>query len=203
MRTMLLILLFAMQTYASVDDFSSYINSASDNKLNMSSRWGALIQAAKFANLEQINQIRKFSSDKNWYMRNASLIALRKINPTAAMAEAKKLLMDKALVVRSAAVEIIATDLNAENKSLLAIEMSKVYNFNKSSSLWIRKQIVEKLSLSAEPTDRDFFIKSLFDTDKEIAQLSAETLSKITGEIVVGSGLVEKWQTIVKQKKWL
>lgn len=192
--------------FAAADLFTTHINSASNINLGMSSRWNALIKAADFVvsgEIERLNQIRKFSGDKDWYMRNATLIALSKINKMEAIEEAKKLLQDKALVVRSAAVEILATHLTEENKNILGEELNKAYNFNKKSSLWIRKQIVEKLSLSAGVADRHFFVKSLFDSDKEIAHLSAETLAKITGQRVDGNQFIEKWQTIVKQNNWL
>lgn len=203
MRLILLFLFCTTQAFAAVDEFSAYIESASNNKLGMNSRWNALIKAAEFASAAQLDQIRKFSSSKDWYMRNASLVALSKINASEAMTEAKKLLQDKALVVRSAAVEILATNLNDENKTILVEELGKPYNFNKKSSLWIRKQIIEKLALSAGASDRHFFAKNLYDSDKDIAQLSAKTLSKITGLQVDGSKLVEKWQLIVKKNNWL
>lgn len=202
MRYFILCLFLTAQTFGSVDEFTKNINSASNSKLRMSSRWGALIQAAKVASFEQLEQIRKFSESKEWYMRNAALVALSKISQNAAMTEAKKLLYDKSLVVRSAAVEIIGTHMNVENKSILATEMTKAYNFHKSSSLWIRKQIVEKMSEGADITDRDFFVRGLFDSDKEIAQMSAKILSIITGEQVDGTKQVEKWQELVKQNQW-
>ena len=209
MRFILISLFFVVQGYADVDEFTTNINSAANNKLGMSSRWGALIKAAKVASVDhhehpkQLDQIRKFSDSKEWFMRNASLVALSKISPEVAMTEAKKLLYDKSLVVRSAAVEIISTNLSKENKTILASEMTKTYNFHKTSSLWIRKQIVEKMSLAASLSDRDFFIKRLFDTDSEIAHMSARILTKITGETIEGSRVVEKWQALVKQNKWL
>ncbi len=209
MKFLFLSLVFVVQVHAARDDFSANINSAENEKLGMSSRWSALIKAAKVAKLEQVDhpekleQIRKFSESKEWYMRNASLVALNKISPLIAMREAKKLIYDKSLVVRSAAVEIISTNLSEENKTILASEMTKAYNFHKTSSLWIRKQIVEKMSLAASLSDRDFFIKGLFDSDSEIAHMSARILSKITGETIQGTRVVEKWQALVKQNKWL
>lgn len=206
MRFLILGLIFCLQLNAAVDDFTSNINKAADSKLAMNRRWAALINAAKAADFEkpeQLIQIRKFAESKDWYMRNATLVALNKIDRTAAMSEAKKLLYDKSLVVRSAAVEIISTNLNDENKTILSVEMSKAYNFHKTSSLWIRKQIVEKLSVDASLADRDFFVRTLFDSDQEIARMSAKTLSRITGEQIDGSGFLEKWQALVKQNNWL
>lgn len=203
MRYLLLCLFFASQAHSAVDDFASQLNAAANSKLSMSSRWVALINAAKLAKLNQLDQIKKFSESKEWFMRNAALVALNKVDKGAAMAEAKRLIYDRSLVVRSAAVEIIASNLNEENKNILSVEMSKAYNFHKTSSLWIRKQIVEKLSIAASLADRDFFVRGLFDTDREIAKMSAQILARITGEKVEGMGYVEKWQARVKQNNWL
>lgn len=203
MRALLLCLLFAVQAHSAVDDFSTLLKSASNSKLGMSRRWVALINAAKVATADELGQIKKFSESKEWYMRNAALVALNKVDKAAAMTEAKRLIYDRSLVVRSAAVEIISSNLSEENKNILSVEMSKAYNFHKTSSLWIRKQIVEKFSLAASLADRDFFVRGLFDSDKEIAGMSAKILSKITGQSVEGAGHIEKWQAKVKQNNWL
>ena len=203
MRTLFLCLFFAVQAHSAVEDFSGYVISAANSKLSMSQRWVALIKAAKVATADELIQIKKFSESKEWFMRNAALVALNKVDKSAAMTEAKRLIYDRSLVVRSAAVEIISSNLSEENKNILSVEMSKAYNFHKTSSLWIRKQIVEKLSIAASLADRDFFVRGLFDSDKEIAKMSAKMLSKITGQPIEGASYVEKWQAKVKQNNWL
>jgi hypothetical protein len=120
-----------------------------------------------------------------------------------ALEEARKLLQDKALVVRSAAVDVMAENLIEQDKQLLIQELNKPYNFNKKSSLWIRKQIVEKISAIAGQADRSFFAKNLFDSDKEVAEVSARALEKITGRQVDDVKFVEKWKSIAKENNWL
>jgi HEAT repeat protein len=203
MRILFLVLILCLNCKAAKDDFSNYINLASDKKLDMNSRWQALIKAAELASLEQVDEIKKFSSNEEWYMRNASLVALSKINRAAAMAEAKKLIQDKALVVRSAAVEVVAKDLTQDNKELLLAEFNQPYNFHKKSSLWIRKQIVESISAVASASDRRFFAKNLFDSDREVAEISARALEKISGESINETRSLKKWQSIAKDKNWL
>jgi hypothetical protein len=203
MRTLFLVLIVSLNCLAAKDDFSTYITFASDKKLDMNSRWQALIKAAGSASGDQVDEIKKFSSSEEWYMRNASLVALAKINRAAAMVEAKKLIQDKALVVRSAAVDVVAKDLTQDNKDLLLAEFNQPYNFHKKSSLWIRKQIVESISATAGVSDRGFFAKNLFDSDREVAELSARALEKISGESMSGTRSVEKWQSIAKDKNWL
>lgn len=188
---------------ANAESFLSYIRMASDENLGMNKRWSSLISAASLSDSKNIDQIRSFTSNKQWYMRNASLIALFKADPSIAVIEAKKLLKDKALVVRSAAVEVVSKNLTSEHKKVLEEEFMKNYNFHKNSSLWIRKQIIEKLSSTAGRQDRDFFAKNLFDTDKDVSLISAKTLEKITGLSVEAPDVVEKWKALVKEKNWL
>jgi hypothetical protein len=203
MRTLFLVLIVSLNCGAAKDDFSTYINFATDKKLDMSSRWQALIKAAEAASGDQVDEIKKFSSSTEWYMRNASLVALARINPTAALVEAKKLIQDKALVVRSAAVDVVAKDLTQDSKDLLLAEFNQPYNFHKKSSLWIRKQIVESISANAGSSDLGFFAKNLFDSDREVAELSARALDKISGESRSEARSVKKWQSIAKEKNWL
>lgn len=119
------------------------------------------------------------------------------------MAAAKELISDKALVVRSAAVEILAQRMTDENKSILIKEMDKGYNFHKKSSLWIRPQILNKVAEVANSTDRQFFVQYLFDEDKEVSESSARALEKLTGEKLNGKRFVENWREFVKTKKWM
>lgn len=202
MRFIFFLFTFSLKSFALENTFSSQIEMASNNKLGMNSRWSSLVKAADFASADQLKQIRNFVNSKEWYLRNAAMIALFKINPDEAVVEAKKLLQDKALVVRSAAVEIISQNLTYSHKKLLVEELNKPYNFHKKNSLWIRKQIIEKLFTSAEIQDRDIFAKNLFDQDKEISQISAKALERITGRQISDVGFVEKWKIIVKQNNW-
>lgn len=203
LKTVLLICLMSIGARAAVDDFSNHLLTASNVKLNMNSRWSSLLKAAELADKEQLEEVKKFTSDKEWYMRNAALVALNKVNRDAAIGEGRKLLTDKSLVVRSAAVEIVSQRMNLENKKALVEEIDKAYNFNKKSSLWIRLQIMEKVAEVAGSSDREFFVKGLFDADTKIASLSAHTLGKITGKVVEPKKFVENWKNIVKDNKWM
>ncbi len=200
---LLSVVMVSVGVQASIQDFNSFIEMANNQNLNMNSRWSSLVQSANYAEAEQISQIRKFTTDKAWYLRNAALVALNKISPRDAENEARKLIQDKALVVRSAAVEILAQNLTEENKTVMIDELHKNYNFNKKSSLWIRKQILEKIAPIATVKEQAVFAKTLFDNDKSIAELSAETLEKITGEKLERKKFVENWRQLAKQRNWM
>lgn len=203
MRLWAIILLLSSSAFAGSDNFSSHIQTASDSKQNMNTRWSALFKAAHFSEAQDLIQLKKFLKSKEWYMRNAAILALQKINPVEAVIEAKMLLNDKALVVRSAAVDIISRNLNSENKKILIEEMGKSYNFHKQKGLWIRKQILQNIATTADIQDRDIFAKALFDSDSEISEISANVLEKITGQQIDKANFVERWKALVKEKNWL
>jgi HEAT repeat protein len=198
--TIVLLMFVSFKTGASVEGFKDYIQMAQNESLDMNSRWSALMKSATVAEGSDIDAIRRFSESKEWYLRNASLVALNKVDPQMAEVEALKLLSDKALVVRSAAVEIVSRHLTLKNKSILVGEMDKGYNFNRSSSLWIRKQILEKLADVATESDQPLFVKSLFDNDKKISELAANTLERITGKKLDRKRFVQNWRAYAKQE---
>lgn len=201
--TLMAALLFLTSaTHASVEKFKDHIDMAGNAKLNMNSRWASLVRSAEFAPKDKLEEIRKFTEHKDWYMRNAALVALNKVDKQMAMAEARRLIKDKALVVRSAAVEMIAKDMSEDHKKLLISEVDQGYNFHKKSSLWIRRQILEKVARVATEKDRELFVKNLFDQDKKIAELSAKVLEKLTGTKLESKKFVDNWRNHVKEKSW-
>jgi len=193
-------MLVSLNSFAVVETFQDYIKMAGNESLDMNSRWNALMKSANVAEASDIDAIRTFATSKEWYLRNAALVALSKVDPQLAEVEAIKMLTDKALVVRSAAVEIVGQNLSDKNKEILIGEMDKGYNFNRSSSLWIRKQILEKIAQAATEKDQQVFLKNLFDTDKNISEFSANTLERITGKKMDRKKFVQNWREYAKHE---
>lgn len=185
------------------ETFEGQIAAAKNSYLPMSSRWAALIKASTLANHRQIGAIREFVKSEDWYMRNAALVALKKFGQDYADIEARKLVSDKALVVRSAAVDVLAQTMTLDNKAILIGELSKPYNFKGKQSLWVRSQIVNHLARKAGTDDRIFFSKCLFDQDPKVTLAATQALSKITNIFFEGNNKVKKWQALVKEKGWL
>ena len=204
-KIMITFLMFTLSIQVSAavkKEFRDYMDMAANKELNMNSRWTSLIRSVEYAEKEQLAEVRKFIENKEWYMRNAALVALHKADKETAIVEAKKLIKDKALVVRSAAVEVLGRNMNDEHKKILIDEMDQGYNFNKKKGLWIRRQIVEKLAVKSGPEDKSFFVKYLFDEDKRIAQISAKVLEKLTGTKLESKKFVDNWRSHVKEKNW-
>lgn len=202
-----LVLLMTLQIQAAVPrgalDFGSQITIARNDRLPMSARWQALVKAAEVADYQQIALIKEFAKSKEWYMRNATLVALEKININHAYDEAQILLKDKALVVRSAAVDVIASKYSREGRDLLAGELNKSYNFSRKSSLWIRSKIFNIIASKAVVDDRNFFTKYLFDQDEKIVNTAAATLEELTHISFSEKDKVKSWREFVKKNGWL
>lgn len=183
-------------------NFEAQLAVAKDIKKPLSVRWQALLKSSELANYEQMQKIKDFTHDSDWFMRNAALVSLQKIGLDHAVDPAKVLLKDKALVVRSAAVDVLAKKLTLENRQLLAQEMDQSYNFKKSKSLWIRPKIFEIIAANASFDDRLFFVRHLFDSDEMIQKMSVQVLEKITEVKLSSNQPVKEWQNYVKKKGW-
>lgn len=186
--------------------YQNFISVAFNESQSMSLRWRALTAAAQVRGTGATDDLMKAGSHNQWYMRNAALVALTEVNPSQGQVLARKLLKDKALVVRSAAVETLKKNLSAENRDLLWEELNQEYNFKNSQSLWIRQQIVG--TLSKQPLDREAktFVQLLSDKDPQVQLPAVRGLEKLTG-VKLGQGrmkqsaLVGMWKDYVKKEK--
>lgn len=197
---------FYCVTHAAIPDannFSGQIKMAQATSLPMSTRWQSLIRAAELAGPEQIAQISAFAKSTDWYMRNAALVALEKIDTSYAIDQAKILVQDKALVVRSAAVEMLAKKNTLEIRRIFADELNKGYNYSGKQSLWIRPQMMKVIAKFVSQDDRQFLAKYLFDSDKKVAAISATALEKISSIRFDDKNKVQAWQDYVKKNRWL
>ncbi len=183
--------------------FTDLIKAAKNEALTMNERWQSLVKASEDATPEKIEIIKGFSTSPDWFMRNAALVSLEAIGLDEAITQAKILIHDKALVVRSAAVSTLSKKHTLEMKRIFAEELTKSYNFSGRQSLWIRSQMMQQISNSASSEDRQFMARYLFDSDKKVASISAAALEKITDVRFESKKQIEQWQSYVKDNKWL
>lgn len=185
--------------------FIAEYKTAKNEALPMSQRWAALQKASALASGDDFLKVVAFGDSKDWFMRNASLVALEKSGSDMVYDQAKKLITDKALVVRSASADILMKLNNDTVKRIFAAELEKKYNFNGKSSLWIRKQMMTHLVKNPTASERDFYVRYLDDQDIEIAALSTRALEKITQVKFTAANnkdLVKQWKNAAKQEKW-
>jgi len=156
---------------------------ASNTKKNLGVRWKSLTLAAHLKKQNSVQEIRPYLSSREWYMRNAALVALEEVSPAESQAAAMQLLADKALVVRSAAVEALGSDLTADVRDRLWEELRANYNFRKKESLWVRGEIAQKLAQSPEKAELAQFISMLKENDTRLHAPSIAALEKLTGQV--------------------
>jgi HEAT repeat protein len=133
-------------------------------------------------------------------------VALAEYNNSEAQKLAKKMLKDKALVVRSAAVEVLQKDARPDVRDLLWQELAEKYNYRNNESLWIRSQIVE--ALSQKPSDHELksFTKLINDKDQRVQSAAVFGMEKLTG-VKLGEAktprdkVVALWKDYVRKEK--
>lgn len=184
--------------------YDEVLKIAASNSQSIKLRWKALILAAKIKPDMASKDIAAFAKHEDWFMRNATLTAVQEVNLEAAKKVAEELLKDKALVVRSAAVDVLSQQLSAESRERLWNELNQKYNFKGTQSLWIRSQIVE--SLNRNPRDEEIrrFSKALFDKDQAVRAAAVVAMEKITKTVRGKSPKTAKnWQEFAKQSGYI
>ncbi len=140
--------------------FPALVTLSQSEKKAMPVRWKALTLAAYLKKEKYLPELEKALKSKEWFMRNAGLVAIYSFDKKRAQSVAKDLIKDKALVVRSAAIEVLGNqpELAPETRDLFWEEMSASYNFRQKQGLWVREQILEKLAANPEKKEMPLFV---------------------------------------------
>ena len=118
---------------------------------------------------------------RDWFMRNAGIIAMNQIAPERALIWARRLIHDPALVVRTSVVPVFRQRGQIADRDLLWRELDNKINFKKGESLWIRHHIVTALATLSSPVDAPKFLKLLDDADQRVRKASVMALESLTG----------------------
>lgn len=184
--------------------YDEVLKVASSGTQGIKIRWKALILAAKIRPEMAGKDIAAFAKHEDWFMRNASLTAIQEVNPQASQKVAEELLKDKALVVRSAAVDVMGKQLTPEAREKLWQELNQKYNFKGAQSLWIRSQILEHLNRSPRSDEMKRFGKALVDKDLKVRAAAVIAMEKLTntarGKMPKSS---KNWQEFAKQSGFI
>jgi HEAT repeat protein len=144
-------------------------------------RWRALISMAWLGGKESIVDLEKAIESSDWFMRDAALKGLEKVNKTKAIYWGKRLMNDPALVVRTAAVRVLHDLNDSTSEGLLWEKLNAPENFRGEQSLWIRRQIVTALSDLASKGSEMKFAALLEDKDKSVYGPAMRGLERLTG----------------------
>lgn len=144
-------------------------------------RWRAVVSMAWLGGKESVVDLEKALDSNDWFMRDAALKGMEKIDRSKTSEWAKKLLGDPALVVRSAAVQIIQDMHDVSAESALWEKIDAPENFRGEQSLFIRRQMLAALADITAKGNEDKFAKYLTDKDKTLHMVAVEGIERATG----------------------
>ena len=152
------------------------------DKEAMPFRWKALTSLARLYPNQSRPIIEAALRSSTWFLRNAGLIAMEIISPQESVRWAANLLNDRALVVRTAAVNMIKKHKASQYKIQLLGKLNASDSFYKNQSLWIRYHIASTLADFCEPGEERMFISFLKDPDERLHFAAITALEKLTGK---------------------
>lgn len=156
---------------------------AFDSNEPMDRRWRAFGIFVQVRRGEAQPQIERALKAPEWYMRNLGLLAMEDISPQNSTETAMQLLGDRAMVVRSAAVQVLEKQVGRQEvRDALWEEMSQQRNYRKGASLWIRSQIAEILARDPVRSEQGQFARLLKESDQKIQLAALKGLEKISGQ---------------------
>jgi HEAT repeat protein len=165
----------------------------------MQTRWKALSLASSLKPEQVLPELELSLQSPEWFMRNAALLSLEKYHPAKAKTAAQRLLKDKALVVRSAAVQVLAKQMDAKIRDLFWEELNSPQNFRRKQSLWVRAEMISSLAEKPEAHETGMFVRNLKDSDKRIQASSVRAMEKLT-KSTLGTA---KMATAEKSELWI
>ena len=171
----------------------------SDQEL-LPTRWAALITLAYIAGEDARPVVLSALQHPRWFLRNAGLLAMEKIDPATSLWWGDKLLDDPALLVRTASVDLIGRQKADTYKWRLLKKLNAPDSFYKNQSLWIRHHIMRALADFATPGEEKFFLSVLHDPDTRLYPPALSALKKLTGYSVLHT---EEMDRAVWRDKWL
>ncbi|MBL7669543.1 MAG: HEAT repeat domain-containing protein [Bdellovibrionaceae bacterium] len=148
---------------------------------SMQVRWQSLMLMSEMNPRASIQELLKATASTEWFMRNAGLVALEQVQKTRAVEVAQELIRDKALVVRSAAVEVLSRSLSPAIREVFWQELYKQYNFRAERSLWVRAQILQALAQQPQENEGKIFERLLSEKDPNIQTVSMLALERLYG----------------------
>jgi hypothetical protein len=152
----------------------------SDRNQPMEIRWRAVTALGRVRGSDAKNDLTKILKSQEWFLRNAGLLTMARIDRETALNEARRLLSDPALVVRSAAVDVIADLGDLSSAGLLWEKLHSKENFKRGQSLFIRRRIVETLARLESPGREGRFIELLTDRDPSLHEPAMSALERLT-----------------------
>lgn len=160
---------------------------AFSDRADFQTRWSALVLLAQIQETGAEKTLEKALNHKEWFLRNAALLTYPTVLPKKANAVALKMLDDKALVIRSAAIEVLEANMDSQVRESLWAELDHPRNFRKKQSLWIRPQILQALARDPSSRETPLFLNHLRDADPKLHAFAIQALEKATRQTLGNS----------------
>ena len=145
-------------------------------------RWRAITTIGNVFPEKAYPVLEKALVDSRWFLRNAAILALPSVSKSDAIKWSVKLLDDRALVVRTAAVQTL-TKLKAKTaEPILWEKLKSSENYYRGKSLWVRKHIARALGELASSSSLIKFIHLLKDSDERVQKQAILGLERLTGK---------------------
>jgi len=183
LKLSLLTLLISSFAFSDVDTqrYQTLKQKAFSESFDMSERWKSVIEMSQIQHKDRLPDLKIALKSKTWFIRNAALLALDEMSSHLAESEAITLLSDPALVVRSAAVEVLAKRIRSSEMARKSLweELFDKQNIIQKESLWIRPQIIQHLAQFPQPSDRPHFQAMLRDSNVQVQEIARDALAQI------------------------
>jgi hypothetical protein len=154
---------------------------AKDQSLPIRARWSAVLLMEKTGGALATQELRSMLSSKDWFIRNSSLLALNSRSENEGLSAGRILLRDRSLVVRSAAVSVFPEEMTEKDRELMRDQLEASLNFNRGQSLWVRGEIMAKLSAKPSFSERAWFLNKIKDKDAKVSLEATRALERMTG----------------------
>ncbi len=172
---------------------------AFDPTQNIQVRWRAVTTMGRFDARRFQKDLEKALTAKEWYIRNAALIAILNDSRDVTLKWSTQLLKDPALMVRTQAVRNLVGINALEAEPILWQQIWDKRNYRGKESLWIRAHMAEALARMASTGRAKYFQKLILDPDPRLHKWAIIGLERSTGMKITD----KKESTEVQRQKWL
>lgn len=173
-----------------------------DKSEPMQVRWKAVTASGRIGGEKSRGQLERALKSDEWFMRNAALVAMMQLDRPTGVSWARRLMNDKALVVRSAAVDAIAQAGDVASAPLLWEKLYAKENYKSGQSLFIRRRIVETLSRMESAGREAKFVAILKDKDESLHAPAVAALERITNRTMGAPSEPLKFRKAKWEKWW-
>lgn len=181
------------------ESYAFLTKAAFDTKNSLQMRWRALTTMGRLDVSAFRKELDRALISKEWFMRNAALIALQTDDRSRAVGWSARLLEDPALVVRTQAVRNLIQLDARETEPLLWKEIFSVKNYSGKQSLWVRGFIAEALAKFTAQGRSKGFERLLIEPDERLHKWAVIGLESTTGFKMTDS----QEPTETRRRKWL